>query len=218
MEETATETIAPEVADATPEPKRSSAKSAIEAKVREVVDTIVAAAGLELVELRVLRAPRNVFRVLLFIDRPLDQPSLTVDLCASVSRKVGAELEVDDPFPGLWNLEVSSPGMNRVLRGLDDFNAFMGIRARVKVLTAEGSKITWIGELTAADAAGVTLITDGGRPQVVAHEDIERAELDPTIEQWVNLGERREKSAADDGSNDHAAVADQASASEGVSG
>jgi ribosome maturation factor RimP len=198
--------------------KRPADKSSIDDKVRVVVMAVVQAAGLDLVELRVLRAPRNTFRVLLFIDRPLDEPGVTIDDCAAISRKVGAELEVDDPFPGNWNLDVSSPGMKRRLRGIEDFDAFMGIRARVKVRTDDGRKITWIGELAAVDAAGVTLMTDGAKPQVVAHEDIERAELDPTIEQWLDLGQRREESDAGEGSNDHEAAAGVVSTSEGVSG
>lgn len=204
---------------ATPAATRgSTGRQRLVEQVSAVAGTVLDAAGIELVELRVLRAPRNTYRVQLFIDRSLDQPSVTIDDCAAVSRKVGAELEIDDPFPGKWDLEVSSPGMNRKLRGPRDFEAFAGIRARLKTRDAEGRKVTWIGALVPVDGEAVAVREDSGAVREVALEDIERAELDPTLEQWIAMGKTRGKSASTPASNEDESAAATEAASEGVAG
>ena len=198
-------------------PAKVRGAAALHEFVASTVQEVVAAAGIEIVELRILRAPGNSYRLQLFVDRPLDQPGVNIDECASVSRKVGAELELDDPFPGGWDLEVSSPGMNRLLRDLADFAAFEGIRARLKGRAPDGARKTWIGALIRADEDGVTLKVDGGKHETVAHTVIERAELDPTIEQWMMLGKRREN-ANPEATDDHSDAADEDAATEGVTG
>ncbi len=63
----------------------------------------------------------------------LESPNgVTVDDCARISRALGALLDVDDPIAGRYNLEVSSPGINRVLVKPEHFKRFIGERVRVK--------------------------------------------------------------------------------------
>lgn len=181
---------------ATKSARAASKQEALHALVLQTCESTVVAAGLELIEMRLLRAPRNSFRVQLFVDRPLTDLGVRVDECAQVSRKIGAVLELDDPFPGGWDLEVSSPGMRRRLRGPRDMNEFCGIRARVTVQAEDGRKVTWIGALVAADDETVTLQLENGAQQIVASADIERAELDPTMEQFLALGRQRAQRAA----------------------
>ncbi|GEM_PF-1128394 len=181
---------------------RKSKGSALQQKVTETVQAVVGGAGMELIELRILRAPRNSWRVQLFIDRPCDEPGVTIDDCASVSRKIGAILEVDDPFPGGWDLEVSSPGMKRRLRGIEDMRFFAGIRARITVRDDRGVKRTSIGALGEVDDESVTLTVDGGKQETVPLAEIERAELDPTVDQWIALGKSRGKGKNETGKAD----------------
>src|SRR5690606_25713880 len=61
-----------------------------------------------------------------------DRRPMTVDDCADVSRQVSALLEVEDPVPGSYVLEVSSPGIDRPLVRLDDFSRFAGFEARLE--------------------------------------------------------------------------------------
>ncbi len=175
---------------------RTARTTALQAQVETVCVPVMRAAGIELIELRVLRSPRNSYRVQLFVDRPLSQVGVTIDDCADVSRKVGAVLELDDPFPGGWDLEVSSPGMKRRLRGTADMLHFAGTRARIAVRDLSGAKKTFIGTLEGADEQKVTLRLEGGALHEVARADIERAELDPTMEQWLELGKARAQRAA----------------------
>jgi len=175
----------------------------LEAALRAIIDPIMAAAELDLIEFRMLRSPNGGVRLQLYIDRFEGAGGVLVDDCASVSRKIGAVLEVEDPIAGAYDLEVSSPGMKRILRHMGDVNRFVGIRARLTLPEQpDAPRRTLIGELVASGVEGeVSLIVDGGKRENVAFADLHRAMLDPTLAQWEQLGgrlqaERRQRAAA----------------------
>jgi len=69
----------------------------------------------------------------LYIDKPDPDESVGLEDCETVSRQVSALLDVEDPIPGDYNLEVSSPGLNRRLVKAEHFERFAGNRVRVKL-------------------------------------------------------------------------------------
>ncbi len=102
----------------------------------ESLDTLIRPAvegqGYELVELHWGRQPGgNVLRVT--IDRLPGQGRVSHDDCTRVSREVSALLDVHDLLPGHYSLEVSSPGLDRPLKRVSDFERFLGQRAKVRM-------------------------------------------------------------------------------------
>jgi ribosome maturation factor RimP len=133
--------------------------------------------GYELVDLELRLGGRSGL-VRLFID---SQDGITLDDCERVSHQVSALLDVEDPIPGHYVLEVSSPGLNRRLRKPADFARFRGERAKVELTApnAEGRR-RFTGVLTSVDDDGFEIEVDG----VIHHlrfEEVETARLAPEI-------------------------------------
>lgn len=93
-----------------------------------IIDPILQGFGLELVELEYKHEGRDWF-LRIFIDKP---EGVTLDDCAEVSREVGAVLEVEDLIRTAYRLEVSSPGLDRPLKKLEDYRRFAGRLVKVK--------------------------------------------------------------------------------------
>jgi ribosome maturation factor RimP len=162
----------------------------LEATLYARIGPLVSGAGLDLIELRLGKGSRGL-RIGLYIDRLPGNGRVTIEDCASVSRKISAVFELDDPMPGAWDLEVSSPGTNRRIRGAADALRFAGIRARLGLQEdLESGRETVLGTIVGADDEAVTVKVDGGSSRVLPWSSIRRAALDPTPEQWLELGRR----------------------------
>lgn len=85
--------------------------------------------GYELVTVRFMRAGRLTVQVM--VER-LDREPMTVEDCAAASRAISAILDVADPVEGAYNLEVSSPGIDRPLVRTADYDRFSGFEARIE--------------------------------------------------------------------------------------
>jgi len=103
--------------------------------------------GLELVEIQFRQESGWVLR--LFIDR--NDSGVSVDDCAVVSRQVGTYLEVEDIIPHSYTLEVSSPGVERPLKRLEDFVRFSGRKIRVKLKQPDNNQRVYHGILTSVN-------------------------------------------------------------------
>src|SRR6476469_4780542 len=105
-------------------------------QVREAADRVAGSYGLEIFDVQFRREAHGmVLRVQ--IDRPgpaaTAEDSVSVEDCSHVSRDLSALLDVEDFIPIAYTLEVSSPGLDRPLRQLDDYRRFAGRRAKVVV-------------------------------------------------------------------------------------
>jgi ribosome maturation factor RimP len=136
-----------------------------------IIDPELNSLGFECVKLEVVGSAGSPV-VRLYIDKP---GGVTVGECARVSRALGLVLEREDPFPGRYLLEVSSPGNNRPLVTEEHYQRFAGSEARVAVGGTEG-KITYTGRIRSCINGDLTLETDAG-DVVVALRDIVRANL-----------------------------------------
>jgi ribosome maturation factor RimP len=103
-----------------------------------------------------------------------------LDDCERVSREVSALLDVEDPVPTGYTLEVSSPGFDRVLRTPAHFQRFVGERVRVELLAPRDGRRRYTGRLQALNGEGIELIVDGAMVSV-PFSQIGRARLAP---QW----------------------------------
>jgi ribosome maturation factor RimP len=96
--------------------------------VRTLIEPVVVYAGMELVDVEYGRKPSGTV-LRLTIDKP---GGVTVNDCGDISRLVGDLLDAKDSVPGSYNLEVSSPGINRLLKKRDDFERFAGQKVLIK--------------------------------------------------------------------------------------
>ena len=96
--------------------------------IRALVEPLVAYAGMELIDVEYGREPSGVI-LRLIIDKP---GGVTIDDCSYINRLAGDLLDAKDSVPGSYNLEVSSPGINRPLQKKDDFERFAGQKVLIK--------------------------------------------------------------------------------------
>ena len=101
-----------------------------------------------------------------------------IEDCAAVSRFLSHALDVEDPIPGAYRLEVSSPGMDRRLRGLDDFRRFSGKLCRIKLRHAENGDYLAIGRIHGADDERITLEGPKGALREVDIDNMAEARLE----------------------------------------
>jgi ribosome maturation factor RimP len=143
-------------------------------KLIALTEPLLGQLGYELVDLEYApgRAPAQLR---IFIDR---SAGVGLDDCEAVSREVSALLDVEDPVPTGYTLEVSSPGLDRVLRTPAHFQRFVGERVRVELVSPRAGRRRYTGRLAALNAAGIELEVDGAMV-AVSFAEIGRARLAP---------------------------------------
>ena len=122
----------------------------------ELFEPIISGMGYELVEIEHFPNPKHgVLRF--YIDK---EGGVNVDDCSSVSRQIGAFIDVEDPINGQFNLEVSSPGLDRPLRRLQDFQRFAGSMVKLKTVMPLDGQRNFKGRLLQASEATLVLETE----------------------------------------------------------
>ena len=104
------------------------AKAAIDRRLAGIVTPTIEGLGFELVRLRLMGGRRAVLQIM--AEKP--DGGIEVEDCARISRAVSAVLDVEDPISGEYTLEVSSPGIDRPLTRLKDFERYAGYEARLE--------------------------------------------------------------------------------------
>jgi len=145
-------------------------------KLEKESEPLLAENGFELVDLRVLRQGSKPL-LQYFIDR--ENGGVTLDDCGRMSEKIGAYLDMNDLIPGGYILEISSPGMDRLLRKGKDFLRFQGSNVKVRLKRPVNSSRVYYGEIAGFENESVLL--SGG--QKFALCDIEEARLHPADEE-----------------------------------
>jgi len=107
------------------------AKAAIDRRMAEIITPVLEDMGYELVRLRLMGGETATLQIM--ADKP--EGGIEVDDCAQISNAISAVLDVEDPITEAYHLEVSSPGIDRPLTRLKDFEAFEGYEAKLE--TAE---------------------------------------------------------------------------------
>lgn len=132
--------------------------------------------GYELTDLELKLGGRDGL-VRLFIDA---QDGIGVEDCETVSRQVSAILDVEDPIPGNYTLEVSSPGLDRTLTKPAHFQRFMGEDVRVKLRFPLDGRRNFRGALAAVDDENIEVVVDG-ESHSLPLSTIESARLVPQV-------------------------------------
>jgi len=145
-------------------------------QLSELLGPVVAGLGYELWEIEYApRAGGGLLR--LYIDAA---EGISVDDCERVSRAVSATLDETDPIPGHYTLEVSSPGLDRVLRTQAHFARFAGERVKLEMMRPVDGRKRFQGRLQTVGESEITLEMDGGRVSLPI-DDIHRARLVPEV-------------------------------------
>ena len=135
-------------------------------QIRAIAERVARARGLEVWDIQSRRETGgHVVRV--FIDRPgpaaTPDDSVSLEDCEQVSHEIGTILDVEDPLPFAYTLEVSSPGLNRPLRSLGDYQRFAGRLAKVVVSEPVDNQKAFEGRLAGVDGDVVLLEGPNGR-------------------------------------------------------
>ncbi len=145
-------------------------------ELRKLLDPTIERLGYELSDLEAkLGGKDGVVRI--FIDHP---DGIALEDCEKVSRAVSAILDVEEPLPGQYSLEVSSPGLDRRLVKPEHFRRFVGRKAQVRTLSPTDGRRKFRGELVAADEEGIRIDIDGQACEL-EYGQIESARLVPDL-------------------------------------
>jgi ribosome maturation factor RimP len=141
-------------------------------------EPVLRALGYELIEVEFAPGPGGgTLRI--YIDMPpgMDK-GIDVDDCGNASHAISELLDAEDPFPGRYSLEVSSPGSDRVLRTPEHFAQFVDSRVKVELLAPRDGRKRYTGMLRKTDGESIELEVDNFSVSIKLAE-INRARLAP---------------------------------------
>jgi len=151
-----------------------------------LVEPLLGNLGYELVELEFCGG-RNSGTLRVYIDRA---EGVGIEDCERVSREISALLDVHDPIPTAYRLEVSTPGLDRVLRTPAHFARFAGARIELELLAPRDGRRRYTGRLEQAGPAGIELVVDGMHIQL-NYAEVYRARLVPEWPEKSVKGRKR---------------------------
>ncbi len=145
--------------------------------LRELIEPVVEGLGFDLWGLEYLsQGKHSVLKIYIEAEQGID-----VDDCAAVSRQVSSLLDVEEPLKGKYTLEVSSPGMDRRLFELDQFEQFKGSQVKLSLRQAFEGKRKYTGLLCGVEDGDV-VIRLGEEEILFPFADIDRAQVVPVFD------------------------------------
>ena len=142
-------------------------------ELRALVEPVVQDHGLELVDAAVTRG-RGPWLVRVTVDTPAGDGRVDVDRCAEVSREIDTQITAADAIPALYRLEVSSPGLDRLLAREKDFAAACGSEVRIETHRQLDGRRRFRGRLVGF-AGGVARVAVDGSEVEIPFEEVSKA-------------------------------------------
>ncbi len=142
-------------------------------RIEQIISPSVEAMGYEVVRVQVTGGQRAVLQVMA---ERADGAPMTVEDCADISRSVSALLDVEDPIKGAYTLEVSSPGIDRPLTRLKDYERFAGFEAKLETRLAVDGRKRFKGMLKGVEDGLVCIDSEQGAARL-EFDNILRAKL-----------------------------------------
>ncbi|MBS0562772.1 MAG: ribosome maturation factor RimP [Proteobacteria bacterium] len=152
----------------------SPGQTALETRIAQTITPTLVDLGYELVRVAVLGRERPTVQVM--ADRA-DGALISVQDCETITHAISAVLDVEDPIPGAWTLEVSSAGIDRPLTRVKDWNRFAGHLARAETVVPVDGRKRFSGTVLGADETAARLRLDDGSEVSLPMADIRRARL-----------------------------------------
>jgi len=141
-------------------------------KVADLIEPTVEALGLDLWGVDLLQQGKfTMLRIYIESDE-----GITVDDCEKVSRQVSAILDVEDPISGEYTLEVSSPGLDRPLFKISQFEKFADSEVDIKMRSPIDGRRKFKGRITKIDGSAIRIDVDGTEYDL-DHSDIDKASV-----------------------------------------
>ncbi|WP_163848003.1 ribosome maturation factor RimP [Pseudooceanicola aestuarii] len=134
------------------------AKTAIDRRLAEIVTPVIEDMGFELVRLRLMGGNTKTLQIM--AERP--EGGIEVNECAEISTAVSAVLDVEDPVADAYDLEVSSPGIDRPLTRLKDFETYEGYEAKLETAELIEGRKRFRGMLAGVEGGEVLVNVDEG--------------------------------------------------------
>ena len=152
------------------------------ARLQAVIEPIVSAHGAELCDFELKNENGWVLRI--YVERigsmekklSTKEAAIDLDLCSNIARDLSPALDVADPIPYRYHLEVGSPGVERPLRKTEDFIRFAGEKAKLKLRAGVAGQKVLVGKLGAVEG-NVLSLEDGSRTFSVPLDDVISARL-----------------------------------------
>ncbi|MEM1429766.1 MAG: ribosome maturation factor RimP [Pseudomonadota bacterium] len=132
------------------------AKTHIDQRLAAILTPVIEGMGFELVRVRYMSGKTKTLQIM--ADRP--DGGIEVDECADISTAVSATLDVEDPIEDAYNLEVSSPGIDRPLTRLKDFEVWAGYEAKIETTELIDGRRRFRGTLAGVEDGEVLLETE----------------------------------------------------------
>ena len=145
-------------------------------QIAQMLESTVEALGFELWGLEYLSQGRHTL-LRLFID---SENGISVDDCALVSQQVSSVLDVEDPISGDYTLEVSSPGMDRLLFKLEQFPAYLGETVELRLRAPFEGRRKFKGTLKGIEGEDVVVQVDD-HEYLIPHSAIDKARIEPRV-------------------------------------
>lgn len=149
--------------------------SPVERQLVQLLAPTVAAMGYELLGIEYLAQGKHS-KLRVFIDA---EDGIGLEDCEAVSHQVSGILDVEDPIRGQFNLEVSSPGLDRPLFELSHYERFVGAKAKLKLNRALAGQRNYIGLIKEVHDTNIYIETEDGHQVELAFMDIQKANLVP---------------------------------------
>ena len=140
--------------------------------LHDLIAPVVTALGCELWGIEYSSQGRHTM-VRIYIDNP---DGVSIDDCANVSRQLSSVFDVEDPIAGEYNLEVSSPGLDRPLFSLPQYSKFIGEQVQVRLRSAFEGRRKFTGQLTAVEGDEVVLAV-GGHEYLLPFDLIDKGKI-----------------------------------------
>ncbi|MGR3545869.1 MAG: ribosome maturation factor RimP [Roseovarius sp.] len=134
------------------------AKAAIDRRLAEIITPVIEDLGYELVRVRLMGGQYHTLQIM--ADKP--EGGIEVDDCATISTAVSAVLDVEDPLTDAYTLEVSSPGIDRPLTRLKDFEMFEGYEAKIETTELIDGRRRFKGVLAGVEGTEVLINVEEG--------------------------------------------------------
>ena len=145
-------------------------------QITDMLETTIEALGFELWGVEYLSQGRHSL-VRIYIDA---QQGISVDDCATVSRQVGSLFDVEDPITGEYTLEVSSPGLDRLLFKLEQYTGYVGDVVDLRLRSAFDGRRKFKGILKGIEGEDVVIQVDD-HEYLLPHSAIEKARVQPRV-------------------------------------
>ncbi len=161
-------------------------KTDVETELLKLCDLHLGPHGFRALDVDVRIAGKSLVRV--FIESADGKSGVSIDDCAKSSRLLGPVIEAGNLVPGVYDLEVSSPGLERRLRTFEDFSKVVGSQVRLKLVTDTGSLKGPVvsGQLIAAEEDGISVKQPGVPEKKLPFCQVRQANLI-----WNFQGEKR---------------------------